>query len=70
MDIKNIYEKFSSSVSNPNIIEHFETAVEENSTKKEILNEFIDKLSNDPNISETEKFGLQKIKSITDPKEQ
>ena len=69
MDIKNIYEKFSSSVSNPNIVEHFniDISLEERNPN---FNKLIDELKKDDKLSETERMGLEKIKTVENPKEQ
>jgi hypothetical protein len=75
MDIKNIYEKFSSSVSNPNIVEHFSENVEdkveaESENNGDVYDVFIDKLVEDSELSEKEKSSLLRIKQMGDNKKE
>ena len=73
MDIKNIYEKFSSSVSNPNIVEHFSEQVEIEPQAEEpgdAYDVFIDKLVKDPNLTQKERDSLLRIKQMGNNKKE
>lgn len=73
MDIKNIYEKFSSSVSNPNIVEHFSEQVEIEPQAEESgdsYDVFIDKLVKDPNLTQKERDSLLRIKQMGNNKKE
>ena len=66
MDIKNIFRNFSSSVSNPNIVEHFNTEQQEEVLNEDVYDDFIDKLVQDKSLSESEKKSLLRIKERGD----
>lgn len=73
MDIKNIYEKFSSSVSNPNIVEHFSEQVEiepQAEDQGDSYDVFIDKLVKDPNLTQKERDSLLRIKQMGENKKE
>lgn len=73
MDIKNIYEKFSSSVSDPNIVEHFSEQVNIESQAEDpddSYDVFINKLVEDPNLSQKERDSLLRIKQMGNNKKE
>ena len=72
MDIKNIFENFTSSVSNPNIVEHFDTHEQQQQEEEnqDMYDDFIDKLVKDPNLSKSEKNSLLRIKERGEDKKE
>lgn len=69
MDIRNIYEKFSSSVSEPNIVEHFADSIKQ-IENEDVYDRFINKLIDEQDLSETEKKSLLRIKDLGDDKKE